>query len=203
MLSNLNLEYLEIKTYPGSVYEVNNFYYLDKDINLSDNWASRVYEMFLPYLEKPAKYRKAYISRSSIQDRKLENLPAGLDVYDDNRIYDEDLIEDFFRKRGYDIVNPEAFDKYIDQANFFHSCKVIAGVTGSGLFNVTFMQPGSTVLEIQTPLVINSENQNMAVQELQYDYTLTSYQKGHRHISIPNPTRMSKDIIEMMSDIVV
>ncbi len=77
------------------------------------------------------------------------------------------------------------------------------------------MQPGGTIIEVSTPLVVISpmlsseksvvemtvedrENYSIA-QELHMFYKLVAYLKGHTYLSINNPNRSAKQLEETIS----
>jgi hypothetical protein len=68
------------------------------------------------------------------------------------RMPNEEVLENYFRSLGYEIVYSEELKKDKSLIEYFSSVKILAGVSGSGLSNVIFMQPGSTLLEVTTPI---------------------------------------------------
>jgi capsular polysaccharide biosynthesis protein len=73
---------------------------------------------------------------------------------DEKRIDNEDSLELFFLKNGFKIVYPEDIKTFKEQFELFNSCSVLAGLTGSGLTSLIFMQPHQIVIEIITKLEI-------------------------------------------------
>lgn len=99
--------------------------------------------------------RKLYISRKRTRTYFLwddQELKPGSPYQNDRRIYDEEQLEDYFAALGYEILYAEQFSDVREQIELFYSAKSIISASGSGLTNSIFMQPGSNVLEITTPI---------------------------------------------------
>jgi hypothetical protein len=98
---------------------------------------------------------------------------------------------------GYDVIKTEDFESFQDQVDFFYETKVLASITGSGLTNAVFMQPGQTLIEIVTPLVLSTgrpgEEKDLTkpyyVQELHNFYKNLAFYKDHTYFGIHNETR--------------
>jgi hypothetical protein len=74
---------------------------------------------------------RLYISRRKAARKKVEN---------------EDEIEPIIKKYGFEIVSNEEFS-FLDQISYFSKAKYLISIHGSGLTNILFMKPGSSVLE--------------------------------------------------------
>lgn len=83
--------------------------------------------------EKPPKL--IYISRHSAKYRRLLN---------------EEAIASLLQQRGFTTINPETLS-VAQQAQVFSQAKVIVASHGSGLTNLIFCQPGSTIIELMSP----------------------------------------------------
>jgi hypothetical protein len=83
----------------------------------------------------PTPFRKVFVAR----DKDLEQ-----------RIDSDERVKSFFVDAGFEVIYPEQFDNFIDQINYFSECKVIAGISGSGLSNCVFMRPGGTMIELSS-----------------------------------------------------
>lgn len=126
--------------------------------------------------------------------------------FDDNRIYDEKVLEDFFIKNGFEICYPEDFKSFEDQVNFMYSVKTLASVTSSGISNSFFMQNNGNMIEILTTLTLGEMSFDSDIptvkhlkNEIHHFYHTISYMKKHSYIAVPNHTRLSKDIINLLS----
>ena len=100
-------------------------------------------------------HRKIYISRRKTRSYFLwenQELKPGSPYRSDHRIHEEDVLEDYFSSLGYEIMYAEHFSDVRDQINTFYSAKSLISPSGSGLTNSIFMQPGTNVLEITTPI---------------------------------------------------
>jgi capsular polysaccharide biosynthesis protein len=75
--------------------------------------------------------RKIYISRRLAANRKC----------------DETSVEEFFVRKGYDVVFPETLT-FVDQIQLFSEASHIAGLHGAGLANILFAPEGARVVEL-------------------------------------------------------
>lgn len=80
----------------------------------------------------PLQHEKIYISRLGKDNRHLSNETA--------------LIE-ALQKRGYFILNPEAYN-LDEQIMLFHHAKIVVALLGAGLSNIAFCQEGTLVYEL-------------------------------------------------------
>ena len=78
------------------------------------------------------------------------------------RINNENQLENLFINIGYEsIYAPEKFKNFEEQINYFNEVKTLVAISSSGLANSLFMQPQTTLFELQTNIntynnVINS-----------------------------------------------
>jgi hypothetical protein len=93
-------------------------------------------------------HRLVYISR--VETMNDYNQSAS-NIKFRTRLKDEELIEEYFKSSGYEIVYAESLS-IGERIKLFRETKVLAGVTGAGLCNMIFMQPGSTVININSYL---------------------------------------------------
>jgi hypothetical protein len=146
-------------------------------------------------------YRKVYLSRSHINHRRYKTRKDHVGHKDDIRLDNEELLEDFFTSKGYDIVVPEMkFKTFREQLEYMRSVKVLASVTSSGITNALFMEDGQFVIEIVAELVFPAENLTTK-QTLFSNYIETSYEKLHTHIYLPS-RRDPKPVIEVLKTLV-
>jgi hypothetical protein len=91
--------------------------------------------------------------------------------------------------------------------DLFYETKVLASITGSGLANAAFMQPGQTLIEIVTPLVVpvgspghkKDLTNPYYVQELHNFYKNLAFYKDHTYLGIHNEQRsfmLLKNVID-------
>ena len=174
-----------------------------------------IFEFFKAYVEdkdiKPS--RNVYLTRKKVLKADTEKFIASaakLSVSHDERIDSHEEMENLFSSLGYEIVAPEDFKDFKEQLNFFYSVKTIASITSSGLTNSLFMQPGGTVIEVSTPLVVESpflaNDRRLAIeevkdginpliaQELHMFYKTVAFLKNHTYFSINNSNRSAKEV---------
>lgn len=180
---NINLEIIHFPGYQTAFVSVSDFYAID-----SVPFGSLVHSNRLGLLElreattaatevsMDPPHKKFYISRSKTRPRESHSFHSSPDrvvqvnsrIKDDKRVFNEEHLEELFSDLGFEVVYVEELDTYEDQVKLFSEAKVIAGVTGAGLSNMTFMKPGTTVIEITTPIwavgIVNIHNvyKNMA-----------------------------------------
>lgn len=144
-------------------------------------------------------YRKVYLSRSHI-DRKDHNILIRVpgEIYDDSRMENEKLLEDFFREKGYEIVIPERdFKTFRLQLEYMRSVKVLASITSSGLLNSLFMYDNQYLLEIVAELVTDGGRHQTLVNH----YSNYAYIKNHTHLAIQS-RRDPEKVIERLKNLV-
>lgn len=180
-LKSLGITYKEIDL--SNSYKINNFFIFNLDHVVIDSWALSLQEFFEKIFNNNSKtFRKIYLINSK-------------------RVFDEEILIEHLQSKGFEAVVPEEIGSYDQQIKFFNEAKILISTTGSGLANSLFMQPGSIVVEIVTPLKLpigldlDSENW---VQTLQYYYDIISFEKNHLHIRIPNHSGHSSDIINSL-----
>lgn len=185
---------------------INNFYMFRNIPNTC--YANLIYKYVYKYINnkdiKP--FKKVYLSRSNITKFSYEknnkyffNEPR---VDRTERIDQEEELENLFLNLGFEVVNPDMFNTFEDQINFFNQVKCLASLSGSGLTNSIFMQPNQNVIEIVTPLTHVLEN--YYEEQIHFYYSLMSFAKNHNHIMIPNEYRnfdnLNKKINHVMLD---
>jgi hypothetical protein len=82
---------------------------------------------------------RLYVSRRRFSHRGLFRVVAN-----------EAHIETAFRRRGFEVIYPEAM-RFEDQIALYSQARWVAGISGSGLHNSLFMQPDTTVIELGDP----------------------------------------------------
>lgn len=141
--------------------------------------------------------RNVFVSRGLIPKRYGPEDVEGLSFKDDNRMQNHRALEDYFAGLGYDIIHAEKFSSFPEQLNYFYSVKNIASLTGSGLTNAAFMQPGGSMFEIVTPLVVTVPPPDgpkditnpFYVQEIHNFYKNLAYYQNHTFACVQNPNR--------------
>lgn len=107
------------------------------EVNLNSEGFLELSKDQKPKLSKkqPKPQECIYISRHTAKYRRLLN---------------EDTIVSLLSQRGFTIVAPETLS-VAEQAKLFSEAKVIVASHGSGLTNLIFCQPGTTVIELMSP----------------------------------------------------
>jgi hypothetical protein len=150
-------------------------------------------------------FRKVYLSRRHLSvERGAPHVlkGGGTNRFDsDIRMYNEEVLEEYFRSKGYEVISSEMYFKtFKDQIAFFHEVEVLAGVSGSGFTNLIFMQDNQTAVDITAELVFsNGELGALQVIDSQH-WLYNSYMKHHLHISIPS-RRDPRRVIEKIESI--
>lgn len=170
------------------VLKVNNFYnfltleYCDINIDYVSNFAQT-------YIKKvnPNPTKKVYLSRKFTPSQRnlsaFNNLNIDINKFgiNDIRVYDEYILEKYFREKGFEIVYGEKFKSISDQINFFNDVKTLISPTSSAIFNCIFMPPKGRVIELMTPLLPGITD---FYQLHSNNYLNLSYTKEHKYLGI-------------------
>jgi len=155
--------------------------------------------------------RKVFVSRSEAGRWKAHapGLATSEDgMIDDSRIDDHARLEKIFTDMGFEIVHAEKFKSFKDQLEYFQDVKVIAGLTGSGLTNAAFMQPGGVVVEIVSPLLVPigrpGESKKLDdpwyVHQIHNFYKNVAFHQNHLYLAIQSPTFESEKVEDLFED---
>ena len=161
-------------------------------------------------------FRKLFISRKMQGDKEDIYDAQNFSYHNDNRIDNHEELEKIFLDLGFEIVDTEVFSDFNDQIKLFKEAKIVASLTSSGIANALFMNNGSTLVEIVTPLITQSplassyyfeevgidptdyELDINLVQEVHMFYHNLAFFKDHLYVGIPNYTRESAKIKEFI-----
>lgn len=105
----------------------------------------RLWDAALPPGERPAPWRRVYVSRARTR----------------RRILNEERLLPLLREHGFEVVFCEELSLR-EQIRLFAETSVIMGAHGSGLNNSLFLPPGGRLLEIYNPLRWNYCVRNVA-----------------------------------------
>jgi hypothetical protein len=132
-------------------------------------------------IETPNK--KIYVSRKNYSSNDI-------------RIDSEASLEDYFIKRGFQVVYPEEMKTFREQFELFNSCSTLAALSGSGLTSLIFMQENQKVIEIVSELMVGIEidaNGNTVIDyEIHDHYKDFSIFKNHTYLSVQNLERRAE-----------
>jgi hypothetical protein len=204
-LNDLNIKHLIFNSRDLKYIYINNFYVLNSFLYCQDDVES-VYELCKKYVKNPdvAPFRTVYVSRKKVGDRTFPNVRPGIRFNGDNRIMDEEVLEDFFIKNNVEVVYPEDMPYFIDQINYFYETKTLISLTSSGIANALFMQPNGNVFEIVTTLIqalgIPDGTLLDTREDIHHLYNALVYNKDHYYMSMPNHDRMSETIINKLKN---
>lgn len=206
LLDDLKIKYEIFHPIDGDALYINNFYVLDQQ-QISYDDIDYLYNILQKYIvnKDVAPFRKIYISRKYIEERNYPNQKPGLKFNSDNRIVNEEKLEEYLSSCGFEIIRPEDFMNFVDQLNYFYEAKTIMSLTSSGMTNAIFMQPGGTMIEIITPLVLAlgnpyGEEEIDALDVIHHLYQIMSYTKRHAYIGISNFDRDPETIKKTISN---
>jgi hypothetical protein len=203
ILKDKGIKYTEIDWQTFDSIVINNFYTMETFERIDDS-PNVVYRNTFSYRDLSVIPDKTvYLSRRNMGPRDGSNhgMIDGLPYYNDERIDDEPKLEKYLESLGVTIVVPEDFKSFQEQLSYFNTVKTVISLTSSGLTNSIFMQSKSTVIEFVTPLVIsmfpdeNNPGKNHGEISIHNLYNLIAYSRQHNHISVPNKTRSSDDLI--------
>jgi hypothetical protein len=172
---NVKFEFLNKEDFDG--IKINNFI----DICSSfDPFSAKLLN------SKTRKYLKSY---SSVPFKKVF---VARDKDLEQRIDSDERIKGFFVEAGFEVIYPEQFDNFIDQINYFSECKVIAGISGSGLSNCIFMRPGGTMIELSS---LFKPDPSQYPFEYHHYYRMMANAMQHLYFSISNLSEKEVDFI--------
>lgn len=195
---------------------INNFYLANFDFH-SGARLDLLDEFLADKSAEPVKpFRKVFISRK-MQGYKPDNPDAAHFSYkNDTRIDNHEELEKMFSDMGFEIVDAELITDFKVQMQIFREAKIVASLTSSGLTNAIFMQPGTTMVEIVTPLITQSPVANShyfkkikldpkdyeldlnTVQEVHMFYHNLAFFKNLAYVGIPNFSRKNKEVKEFI-----
>lgn len=171
--NNIKYKTLDIKDINNSI--IDNYFYCDTLWDDSRNQAALLSEMSSKYVKVSNNKKRAYI-----KTRRVKNEPA--------------LIK-YFTNLGFDIIENNTFDNFIDQMNYYKNTELLVSATSAGLVNLCFMNDRSTVIELVTTIPTYS-NEEIIEEQVHHIYDTLSLQKNHTYISISNIDKTAEDIIE-------
>jgi capsular polysaccharide biosynthesis protein len=200
----VEFEFIDYSAHPGFI--LSNFYAHPRDtFRNNQNPAKALHDYTRIYVdEETDPYRVVYLSRLKVGGKRaIENkvIKKGLKFYSDLRIDNEAELEKYFEKRGVEIIYPENFKTFKDQVRFFNEVKTVISLSGSGLTNAVFMKPGTTMIEIITPLTalvansIDSKKKFDGEEAIHHYYSVIAYDKNQKYLGVPNQNQSAQEVI--------
>lgn len=141
-------------------------------------------------------FRKVYISRGKTQ-RKSTHFTTGtnakdfikLNRFDDERVYDEEILENYLKDLNFEIIYPEDFENMKDQIKIFTETKIMICSTHSGISNMVWLPDNSIVVEISVPIIVNK------AEVLETSWFHLSICSQHSYLCVPSFSGEAEDII--------
>jgi hypothetical protein len=156
-----------------------------RDIGTSIDFIYESAKSFSEISEEAVPSKKVFISRKN---------DLAKDATDSRTLYEEEC-EQFFSSIGFEIVNGESFESIKDEISYFRDASVLVGMTGSGLTNSMFMNPGQTVVEIVCPIKFTDEPKY----EIHNFYKTISMLKKHKYVAVQNINSSQEDLLEQLN----
>lgn len=187
------------------VIRANNFVLIDR-YEMTLTGANDVRKMFQSFHQRGVVVdKKIYLTRKSlgaghsIAQKQIDNTPVGaIDFFNDLRVDDESLLEEYFRRYGFEVVNPdEDFKSIEEQVTFMSRVKVLISLTSAGLMNMLMMQDKQSIVELRVEFV--SGRGMRLVQEIHDQYPSISFVNMHDYTLIPNKRSAQEIITEFES----
>lgn len=153
-------------------------------------------------------FRKVYLSRKKVSVRTIQKNDerSSLPFFDDQRLLDEEVIEEFFLANGFEIVCPEDFESFESQAKYFNEVKVLVSLSSSGIGNSMFMQTNTDILELVTSFFVESFVQNggdytswPVLEVLHGQYGPLAYTLNQNYARVPNYDRSPVSLINRIT----
>lgn len=143
---------------------------------------------------------KVYISRGGASNkgesfRESDDPMSGYSNPKD-RIYEENLIEEYVKSIGFTVLKPSKDLSILDQVRFMSKAKVLAGVTGTGFVNSLFMDKGGTVIELIVELNYGETSSITVV-----DYWHISQAKNHTYVGVDLIDKQGATAVEKLKSL--
>jgi len=131
--------------------------------------------------ETPSK--KIYISRKNYPNRDI-------------RVDDEEILENYFIEKGFEVVYPQDIPTFKEQFELFNSCSTVAALSGSGLTSLIFMQENQKVIEILTEVMvgytISYDDTKIIEYGIHEHYKEMSLLKNHTYLVVLNSEKQAE-----------
>jgi hypothetical protein len=137
--------------------------------------------------------KKIYISRKNFLSQDI-------------RIDDEEVLENYFIEKGFQVVYPENISTFKEQFELFNSCSTLAGLSGSGITSLIFMQENQEIIEIVSELLVGSTLADDETRIFEYGihdhYREFSIMKNHKYSSVPNLEKVPALVKILLEEII-
>jgi len=191
------------------VIYANNFTVIDGFCVTPENVAL-VKDHFKKYVtDKDVKpFRKVYLSRKHMEPRNYKWIKDGLSCSMDHRLFDEEILESFMAENGFEVIIPEHKfkDDFLGQLNYMNEVETLVSLSSSGIANALFMQKNTSVVEFITTYPMGlitgnwaeDEKSTEGVEAIHHLYQTLSYTNHNCYFGVPNWSRYSKDLIDII-----
>jgi capsular polysaccharide biosynthesis protein len=136
--------------------------------------------------------KKIYISRKSYSSPDL-------------RVDDEEILENYFIEKGFQIVYPEDITTFKEQFELFNSCSTLVALSGSGLTSLIFMQENQKVIEILTEVMvghtISDDETKTIIYGIHDHYEYMALLKNHTYLAVLNSEKQAELIKAKLDNI--
>jgi hypothetical protein len=192
LLQEQGISYTEVKNSEFDYINAKNFI----PINGADleSGVPLLYDYFLKkynmVTETPNK--KIYLSRKNYPNRDI-------------RIDDEEILENYFIEKGFQVVYPEDIPTFKEQFELFNSCSTLIALSGSGLTSLIFMQKDQRVIEILTEVMVGYTMSDDETQIINYGihdhYKEMSILKNHTYLAVLNSEKQAALVKAKLDDL--
>jgi hypothetical protein len=180
-INGLNFEYMNVKNFIPI-----NGSNLETGVPMLYNYLVKKYNV-----DTKTPNKKIYISRKNY---------FGNDI----RIDNEAALEDYFIKKGFQVVYPEEITTFKEQFELLNSCSTLAALSGSGLTGLIFMQKNQKVIEIVSELMVGYNISEDGIQTARYEihdhYMKMSLLKNHEYFSVQNLEKQAELVKTRLDD---
>jgi capsular polysaccharide biosynthesis protein len=151
---------------------------LETGVSLLYNYLLKKYNIAT---ETPNK--KIYISRRNYSSHDI-------------RVDNEEILENYFIEKGFEIVYPEDISTFKEQFELFNSCSTLVALSGSGLTSLIFMQENQKVIEILTEVMVGytmSDDETKIIRYGIHDhYRYMALLKNHTYLVALNSEKQAE-----------
>jgi capsular polysaccharide biosynthesis protein len=127
--------------------------------------------------------KKIYISRKNYSSHDI-------------RVDNEEILENYFIEKGFQIVYPEDIPTFKEQFELFNSCSTLAALSGSGLTSLIFLQENQKVVEILTEVMVGFTMSDHETKNIIYGihdhYREMALLKNHTYLVVLNSEKQAE-----------
>jgi capsular polysaccharide biosynthesis protein len=183
LLEENNIRYTEVDNSKFTYINAKNFIPingadLDSGVPLLYNYFLSKYNVVT---ETPNK--KIYISRKNYSSPDI-------------RVDNEEILENYFIEKGFQIVYPEDIPTFKEQFELFNSCSTLAALSGSGLTSLMFLQENQKVVEILTEVMVGHTISDDLTVDIVYGihdhYRYMALLKNHTYLAVLNSEKQAE-----------